>query len=60
MANDARIEVRVPSELLARLERVAARLSRETGIEIKPAAVARKILGEGLDALDKPTRKKGA
>ena len=56
MANDARLEVRLPAEMLERLERLAARYSAETGLEVKVTAVARKLLAEGLDASEAKAR----
>jgi len=48
----------MPAEMLTRIERLAEKHSAESGFEIKVASVARKLLGEALDATEAKARRK--
>ena len=54
MANDAQIVIRVPEAVAARIREYASQLSKEVGVPVSVAAATRKLLGDAIDALDKP------
>ena len=56
MTNDARLEIRIPSEVIDRLDRLAQRMSEETGLGVKSASVARKLILDGLAVEEKKRR----
>jgi predicted DNA-binding protein len=47
-SNDALIMIRLPASLLRRLDALARTISKETGIEVKRATYARKLIVDGV------------
>lgn len=45
--------VRLPTELIDRCAKVAAEMTRRTGVEVTVPAVVRAALAKGLDALER-------
>lgn len=56
MANTTQYTFRLTDELIERLDAYAERLSEETGLEVNRAAVVKRLLTKGLEAVEKPKK----
>ena len=53
MANTPTVTMRLPPELIARIDAYAERVSRETGVEVSRTAALRALVLAGLEVKEK-------